>query len=133
MVGQKALQVADPGGKWELEVYLRDDRVGHLMRAQQEQEQKNLPVTFALKSHSGETFEGVLRDIQETASYSEEHGHGYRVLIDIQKEQLLQRLRLEEPNQGAEVIAKIYCGRRSAAFCYFHELIEWVQIRLFAF
>ena len=42
-------------------------------------------------------------------------------------------LSLDEPKQGTEVVAKIACGRRSMAYCLFHELIEWVQIRLFSF
>ena len=69
--------------------------------------------------------------MQEAATLHDQHGHGYRVRIKLDKTELLGRLGLDELKQGTEVVAKIACGRRSAAYCWFHELIEWVQIRLF--
>jgi hypothetical protein len=132
-IGQIAMQVADPTKDWELIVYMRDDRIGHLMNAQNELGTKDLKVSFVLKSHTNESFEGTVTEIQETASLSEEHGNSYRLKVKIDKEEVLQRLSLEELNQGTEVIAKVYCGQRSAGYTFFHELIEWVQVRLFAF
>ncbi len=131
--GQEALQVADPSGEWELEVYLRDDRVGHMLRAQSEQPQEQLPVTFILKSYAGQTFDGTLEEMQDAATQDEQHGHAYRLKVKIDKNELQKRLRLAELTQGAEVKASVYCGRRSVAYCWFHELLEWVQVRLFAF
>ncbi len=132
-IGQKAMQVVDPTMEWELEVFMRDDRIGHLMQAQKDQGTENLRVTFVLKSHTNESFEGILEEIQETASLSEDHGNSYRLRVRFNKQDVLDRLNLLELNQGTEVIAKVYCGRRSAGYTFFHELIEWVQIRLFAF
>jgi hypothetical protein len=89
-------------------------------------------VSFILKSHTGETFKGTLVGVQEAAAINGEHGHSYRVRVDLDKDEVMKRLDLKEPKQGTEVVAKIDCGRRSMAYCLFHELIEWVQVRLFA-
>jgi hypothetical protein len=131
MIGNLAMEVANPTGPWELVVHLPDNRVGHLIRAQQETQREDLPVSFVLKSHTGESFSGTLFEVQEAATLHDQHGHGYRVRIKLDKTELLGRLGLDELKQGTEVVAKIACGRRSAAYCWFHELIEWVQIRLF--
>ncbi len=132
MPGQLAMEVADPNGAWELEAYLPDNRIGHLIRAQAEQKTKELPVNFVLKSHTGETFRGTLAEVQEAATMHEEYGHSYRIRVKLDKNELLHRLDLSEPNQGTEVVVKIECGRRSWFYCLFHELLEWVQLRLFA-
>jgi multidrug efflux pump subunit AcrA (membrane-fusion protein) len=131
-IGQKAMEVSDPTGPWELIVYLPDNRIGHLVRAQEQQGTKELDVTFILKSHTGEKFTARLADVQEAAAIHDEHGHSYRVRIDLNQDEVLQRLGLDEPKQGTVVVAKIACGRRSMAYCLFHELIDWVQVRLFA-
>ena len=131
-IGQVAMQVANPQGPWELEVYLPDNYMGHLVRAQQESGKKELPVTFVLKSHTGETFDGTLSAIQETAALHDEHGHSYRLRINLDKQDLLQRLKLDELSQGTEVVAKVNCGRTSMAYGLFHELLEWIQLRMFA-
>ena len=132
-IGQVAMQVADPSGAWELEVYLRDDRVGHMLRAQQEQQTEQLPVSFVLKSHAGNTFEGQLIEMQDAATQDQQHGHSYRLKIQIDKHKLQQGLQQEELKMmGSEVKATLHCGRASVAYCWFHELLEWVQIRMFA-
>jgi hypothetical protein len=115
-----------------LEVFLPDNRVGHLVRAQQEQERQDLPVNFVLKSHTDQSFTGTLKAIQETAAIHDEHGHSYRVRVTLNKSELMKELNIKEPKEGTEVVAKIACGKRSLAYCLFHELIEWVQIRLFS-
>jgi hypothetical protein len=131
-IGNLALEVADPSGPWELVVHLPDNRVGHLIRAQQQTKREDLPVSFVLKSHTGESFQGTLSEVQQAATIHDQHGHGYRVRIKLDKTELQGRLGLSELKQGTEVVAKIACGRRSVAYCWFHELIEWVQIRLFS-
>ncbi len=131
-IGQVAMQVADPRGDWELEVYLPDNRIGHLVRAQQAAGRENLPVRFVLKSNTGETFDGVLEQVQETAGLHDVHGHSYRLRVSLDKQKLLDLLKQEELSQGTEVVAKVQCGQRSMAYCLFHELIEWVQVRMFA-
>ncbi len=132
-VGQIAMQVADPKKDWELEVYLPDDRLGHVLAAQKKlKEGEELDVTFVLKSHTDEVFTGKLREIQTTATMSEEHGNAYRMRIDIDKAEMIERLAQQEPNMGTEVIVKVNCGRVSSGYSFFHELVEWIQVRLFA-
>ena len=85
-----------------------------------------------LKSHTDEVFTGKLREIQTTATMSEEHGNAYRMRIDIDKAEMIERLAQQEPNMGTEVIVKVNCGSVSSGYSFFHELVEWIQVRLFA-
>jgi hypothetical protein len=132
-IGQVAMEIADPSGPWELIVYMPDNRIGHLVRAQQAAGRKDLPVSFILKSNTNESFDGTLVDVQEAATVHDEHGHSYRIRASVNKADLLQRLKVDELKQGTEVVAKVDCGPRSFAYCLFHELLEWVQIHLFSF
>ncbi|MCA9149280.1 MAG: HlyD family efflux transporter periplasmic adaptor subunit [Planctomycetales bacterium] len=131
-VGQVAMQVSDPTGPWELEVYLPDNSIGHLLKARDAAKKDELPVNFVLKSHTGDSFKGTLAEVQETAALHDEHGQSYRCKVSFDKNDVVTRLNLEVPKQGTEVVAKIECGKRSMAYCLFHELLEWVQLRLFA-
>ncbi|MBJ42304.1 MAG: hemolysin D [Planctomycetaceae bacterium] len=131
-IGQVAVEVANPNGPWELIVYLSDKKIGHMVNAEEEMGTKELPVKFVIKSHPGDTFNGTVQAVQEAATLHDEHGYSYRVRITLDKQDVLSRLNLAELNKGTEVMAKIECGQRSMAYCFFHELIEWVQIRLFA-
>lgn len=131
-IGQLAVEVDDLSGPWELEVYLADKRIGHLLKGQRDAGKEDLPVTFVIKSHSGESFKGELVEVQDSASVHEVHGHSYRMRIAFNKEEVLKRLNLSELSKGTEVVAKIEVGHRSMAYCFFHELVEWLQVRLFA-
>ena len=67
-VGQIAMEVADPSGPWELIVYLPDNRIGHLIRAQERAKaQRTCRSVLCSRAIPGESFEGTLADVQEAA------------------------------------------------------------------
>jgi hypothetical protein len=55
------------------------------------------------------------------ADANEEHGAVVKMKA-IPEQESLRKL---QPRPGAKVIAKIYCGRRSSGFVFFHEIYEW--------
>ena len=68
-----------------------------------------------------------------------EYGHGHRLVIEIDEEELRNAIATAETagavvevKQGTEVIAKVKCGRAPMAYCFFHELLEWLQMTMFS-
>jgi hypothetical protein len=128
-VGDSVMQIADPQGDWELEVYLRGDRMGKYEHAVVEEGTTQLPVSFVLKGHPSTTFQGHVVEVQNAPTTHEQHGHSYRMKVRIDKKELENQLSVPELNKGAEVKAKVHCGRASLAYCWFYELLDWVRIR----
>jgi multidrug efflux pump subunit AcrA (membrane-fusion protein) len=129
-VGDSVMQIANPREDWELEVYMRGDRIGKFEIATVEQDTKQLPVSFVLKGHPAVTFQGQVVEVQNSPTPHEQHGHSYRMRIRIDKQVLQQQLNVSELNIGAEVKAKVHCGRAPLIYCWFYELLDWVRIRL---
>ncbi len=129
-VGDSVMQIANPDEDWELEVYIRGDRMGKYERAVVDEGTTKLPVSFVLKGHPSLTFQGEVSEVQNSPTTHEQHGHSYRVKVQIDKQELQDRLSVPELNKGAEVKAKVHCGRASLAYCWFYELLDWVRIRL---
>ncbi|MCA9199710.1 MAG: biotin/lipoyl-binding protein, partial [Planctomycetales bacterium] len=137
MRGQKALQLANPEGDWELEVFLPEKRIGHLTKAQKDSDEP-LDVSYVLKSNPGSSpLDAKLSEVQRTATFHEEHGQSFRLRVNqIDKDKLLAALKKGdtpgELKQGTEVLARVHCGRANLAFCFFHELIEWAYLQLYS-
>jgi hypothetical protein len=121
--GQALMAVVDPESDWELDLYVPERHVGHLLQAAGQQ-MEPLPVTFALASHAGESFEGRLVEIDEVAVARDEHGSSVRLRASIDKRQL------SELRCDATVIAKVHCGQRSLGYTWFHDLIDTVQAKV---
>lgn len=139
--GQQALEVSDPNGEWELEVYLAGKRMGHFTKAYTEAdaEDRKLDVTYTLKSNPNAKLQGELKAFDQASQMHEEFGHGHRLEVDINKDELESAIAGKDSDgtqiqvkQGTEVIAKVKCGRRSMAYCFFHELWEWLQMTMFS-
>jgi hypothetical protein len=119
--GQVLLTVADPASDWKLEVYMKENRMGHIMRAWQECQKENKPmdVTFILATDSDRYRHGVVREIHEVAQMREQE-HVVRLDVDLKEpiEELFRRT-------GSEVRADVYAGRRPIGYVWFHEAWEW--------
>jgi multidrug efflux pump subunit AcrA (membrane-fusion protein) len=133
--GDVLLSVADLKGEWELEVRMPEDRMGHILRARAELEQKrreepgsglppDLPVKFILATDPGLTFEGMVKEIHQRAEVRGEEGNTVLIKVAIDKNELPQL------RPGASVIAKVQCGQRSVGYVWFHDVIEFVQSRI---
>ncbi|WP_145344404.1 efflux RND transporter periplasmic adaptor subunit [Rosistilla ulvae] len=121
--GQILMTVAKLEGPWQLELHLPDHSIGHFRQAQHDSELP-LVVSFILASEPGRTLHGTVREIQDFTSLDESQRLGIRIFVDVE-EQEIANLRV-----GAKVMGRIHCGRRSIAYVWLHELIEFVQAKI---
>ncbi len=110
-----------------LEVELPEKREGHLDEYVQQQNltgpDAKLDVTYILATDPDEPLDAelALDSVSMRADANEEHGAVIKMHA-IPEQESLRKLK---PRPGAKVIAKIYCGRRSSGFVFFHEIYEW--------
>jgi multidrug efflux pump subunit AcrA (membrane-fusion protein) len=125
--GQILMSVADPTGDWELELFVRESRAGHVRRARADRQWcEKYPgageeVTYILATDPGTYRHGKIKEIKGGTEVHQEKGQIVKMKVDIDNEEL------GNPHPGATVTADVYCGRRSVAYVWFHEAWEWVQ------
>ena len=124
--GQKLMNVVDPAGEWELEVYMSESRMGHINRTWNEAiaNQEDLDVTYILATDPGREFEGRVVEIHGAADVHGDEGNTVKLRVAIQKDEL------PELRPGTGVTAKVHCGRRSIGYVWLHDLIAWVQTNI---
>jgi biotin carboxyl carrier protein len=125
--GQVLMEVADPRGDWELEVRMPESRMGYISDAWNKSGGK-LKVDFILATHPGDPLEGYVEDIEPSAEVRGEEGN--TVLVRVGFDQAMLRKTFPEPKIGAGVTAKIHCGRRSFAFVWLHDLLDFVRSKI---
>jgi multidrug efflux pump subunit AcrA (membrane-fusion protein) len=133
MEGQRALQIADTTGEWEVIAYLPEKDMGHFLRAHfpdnpevdvSDLSGKGIEVSFVLLSDPQHKFKGELLEVQSAAELHGQEGVSYRLRIGVEEAEL------NKPMPGAEVLARVHCGRRAAGFVWLHDAFEWIQIHL---
>ncbi len=125
--GQVLMEVADPKGDWELEVRMPESRMGYISEAWKESGGK-LPVEFILATHPANKLTGQVVDIEPSAEVRGDEGN--TVLVRVGFDQKMLRDTFSEPKIGAGVTAKIHCGRRSFAFVWLHDLVDFVRAKI---
>lgn len=125
--GQVLMEVADPKGDWELEVMMPESRMGYVMQAWNETGGK-LPVQFILATHPSEKLEGWVEEIDLSAEVRGDEGN--TVLVRVGFDQAKLRETFPDPKIGAGVTAKVYCGRRSFAFVWLHDLVDFIRAKI---
>jgi hypothetical protein len=92
---------------------------------------KDIKVTYVLLNEPGRQLNGRLLEIHRTAELIEEEGVCYRMRVKINMDEDGNPERVhDQPRPGAEVIARIHCGKRALGFVLFHDAWEWVQTNL---
>ncbi len=126
--GQVLMEVANPEGEWEIELYMPEKRIGLIREAQKELAEEfpdgDLRVTFILASQPDEKLTGKIVEIHKTAEVREEKGNTVLVRVAFDKAQV------PNPNMGASVTGKIYCGERSIGYVWFYDLIAFIQQKI---
>lgn len=126
--GQVLMEVANPEGEWEIELYMPEKRIGLIREAQKELAEEfpdgDLRVTFILASQPDEKLTGKIVEIHKTAEVREERGNTVLVRVAFDKAQV------PNPNMGASVTGKIYCGERSIGYVWFYDLIAFIQQKI---
>ena len=119
------LTVAAEHSPWELELYMPERRVNHIVRAQEELKKKNLPVSYVLMTQPGRQLKGEVIDIHGAAEPNEQQGHMVRIRVKTEGD-LGQSAR-----PGASVKAHVNCGRTVLGWAKLHEAWEWLQANVF--
>ncbi|MGN6133031.1 MAG: efflux RND transporter periplasmic adaptor subunit [Aureliella sp.] len=122
VTGQVLVTVANPNSDWELELLMPEKRMKYLDEAMRTADGQPLKVEYIMVTDPSITHTGTL---DSTAV------HG-RAELD-PEEGAIVKLRVRPDNvdeiskrPGAEVKADVVCGKRSAAFVWFHEVAEWI-------
>ena len=118
--GEILLEVMDDTGPWQLELNVAEHRTGHLLRAQQANSDA-LPIKYLLVTSPERTHPATLKEVGTRVVTSEDNQPVIEVLASLGDELGLSR------RIGAEVRARIHCGRKSVGYVLFGDVIEFVQ------
>jgi len=124
--GELLLSILDEKAKWHLELEVPEKRMGHLLKAQKNIEQ-NLDIEFILRTSVEQKFHGVVQNIATRPVQVGEEGSVVEVFGSADKNEI-PNLRI-----GAEVKAKIYCGKKAIGYVWFGDVIETVERFWFSF
>ncbi|MEX0613974.1 MAG: efflux RND transporter periplasmic adaptor subunit [Pirellulales bacterium] len=131
--GEVLVTVADLSADWQLELDVPDDRIGHVLAAQQEL-QRNLPVRFRLSSDDREQHRGYVAEICQTADVATDEATAASptvlVKVALNSAELGDAAR-RELRPGVSARAQIACGRRPVGYVWLHDIwdaaIEWLR------
>ncbi len=118
--GEILLEVMDDTGPWQLELQVDEHRTGHLFKAQAEATEP-LPIEFMLVTSPERTYRASLKEVGTRVVTSEENKPVFEVLASLSDDQNQTR------RIGAEVRAKLHCGRSSVGYVLFGDVIEFIQ------
>lgn len=123
VTGQVLVNLADPRGDWELELYMPEKRMKFLDDAFKESDGKDLVVDYIQSTNPSADHTGKLSmsDVHYRAELDPTDGAVVKLRVKPDTMEGLSR------RPGSKVIADVVCGKRSAAFVWFHEVVEWVQ------
>ena len=120
--GQKLMTVIAHNTEWQVELFLPEKRVGHLLAAMADSSEP-LQVTFSLVSRPDQELTGRVVEVDHNLEVVGDHGNACRVLISFDNSDAPHDLF----RAGTRVVGKIHCGQRSIGFVWFHELIDTVR------
>jgi hypothetical protein len=122
--GELLLEVMDETGPWRLELEVEGSRMGHVLRAWNASPDHKLTVDFIPATDAESTFHGELDQIATRSAVSSEQSNIFECFVSTDASQI--------PNKriGAEVRAKISCGKRSLGYVLFGDVIEFIRQRL---
>ena len=96
--------------------------MGHIRQAQQDLDRNDLDVKFVLASRAESNFEGRLQDMAtRTNASGSKDSSIVQAFVSVNVEELPER------RIGAEVRAKINCGKKSLGYVLFGDVIEFVR------
>ncbi len=141
-IGTELLQVAATGGDWILEVEVPDDDMGPILAAHsrlateiaegRKKAGETLPAYFVTMTDPEHRYEGYVIRIApgaETMAESEQYKnrHIVKVLVGFSeavKKDYLARNQIDNPRPGAEVRARVVCGKTSLAYYLLRKPIQ---------
>jgi hypothetical protein len=126
VTGQVLMAIADSSKDWYLELDMPEKRMRYLDKAVATNGEQPLPVEFIQTTNPSVRFTGSLSadSIHQRAEVHPEEGATVKLRVEPSTMQDLSR------RPGARVTANVKCGKESAAFVWFHEIVEWVYSNL---
>lgn len=124
VTGQVLVNLADNTAEWELELLMPEKRMSYLDAALKKAEKEGtgpLAVEFIMTTDTGTKHTGTLVSVEPLAQLDPVEGAVVKLKV---KPDSMEGI---SPRSGAELIADVKVGKRSAFFVWFHEVIEWVQ------
>lgn len=129
--GEVLVTVADVAAPWQLELAVPDDRIGHVLAAQNEIKPE-LPVRFRIGADERAVFNGHIAEVCHMADVPNEKTTRSRPTV-------LTKVALDSPElftalggelrPGVSARAQIECGRRSLGYVWLHDIwdavVEW--------
>ena len=134
--GQRLLKIADTSSPWELEIYVPEAKMGHVVeryqKLQEEDPEAKLQVEFVLATHTGEPIVGVVERVDTSAEVHDDDGNTVRMRVSFEQQALKQLVQdpSTELKVGADVKAKVLCGQRAIGYVWFSDLFEFIQSRI---
>ncbi|HEY3965706.1 MAG TPA: HlyD family efflux transporter periplasmic adaptor subunit [Planctomycetaceae bacterium] len=116
--GDLLLEIMDDAHAWRLEVDLPENRIGHILEAQRVMGTEDLQVKYMLATDTESDYYGTLESLSNRSASSESEGLVVPAYV------ALTAPVPHAPTIGAEVTAKIYCGKRSLGYVCFGDVIE---------
>jgi len=124
--GQILMRIADLSQDWQLELRMPEDRMGHVINAQHNLGYGDaLPVSYILATRPGTTHKGTIKEVQRIAEVKGDEGSTVLIKVRINKQDLPDGIL-----PGTQISAKVYCGRRSIGYVWFHDLVAFIQSRV---
>ena len=132
VTGQVLMTIADTSSPWEIEVLMPEKRMRYLdaaINTKKAKEDGFLPVEFILMTDAAVTHKGILRTegVGVRAELDAEDGAVVKLRC-IPDEEAMTKIK---PYPDAQVKLDVKCGKRSAAFVVFQDVIEWVRAHVF--
>lgn len=122
--GQLLVTVAAEDTDYEVELYMPERRMKHLLNAREKVKRNDpsadLKVDYILMTDPGRKHYGTLADIHGAAEPHEEHGNMVRLHVRPEDP-------VENPRPGATLTANVHCGKAPWLWAKLHEAWEWVE------
>lgn len=126
VTGQILMSIADPKKDWYLELDMPEKRMMYLDKARVDNGNDPLKVEFVQTTNPSVRFYGDLSPdaIHQRAEVHADEGAAVKLRVLPDTMDGISR------RPGARVTANVKCGKASAAFVWFHEVVEWVYANL---
>jgi multidrug efflux pump subunit AcrA (membrane-fusion protein) len=119
--GDLLLEVMDDRGDWRLELDVPEYRMGHLLAALQASESGTLAIDYVPATDARLDLDATLTEVATRSNESQDAGTIVQVFATIDPDQLPGR------RIGADVDARIRCGKKSLFYCLFGDVVEFLQ------
>jgi len=133
--GDHLFDVMNDNGPWHMELLVEEKRMGHINRAREEMLESSqtdqLNGQFTIVSQPESKFDCRLTAIASRSTIDQELGTAYELIAEAGK--VGEDVTLPTQQIGTEVTARFDCGKCSAAFYCFGDVVEFVQRKLWYF